>query len=532
MSAMLAAGIMVAGAEPATADDLTADDFKDASPPVSATKTKPGGGAVIAQLAGNPAKENKPLVSMGGQPHVFIWSSAIPGHWSDVSKWTNNLATGTAPSPAGRQDYVLNFTQPGKYDVVNDLQDGLVLNQLNSSATDMKVEGWSITFAANGATATQPHIQQVAPGSITIIAPVKLEANLIVEVMRNGDVTLDGQVSGTGGLVKNGDGQLRVTHAKNTYTGGTIINHGSLCMFVANDGLGPGPITLNAGGSLDLERVSGFNPLILNGGTIHAGNGFGDRWNGPMMLNGNTNITSTADFVLGGGMNGPGGFTHIGGIGGCGPTNSGTVTLAGSNNYDGPTIVRRGTLRVLKASSLYHADPARWTPAHITVHPSATLALNVGGPDELTGAHVGTLLHNLTSSVRDNGLMERAVVCLDTANAKTPVVIPNDLSDSKGPGGGEFLLRKCGAGTLQLSGTNSYTGPTTVSAGTLALATVRSLGSNTEVTLSSEATLALNFNGEMHIGKLTIDGKSQPAGTYSAANTPKSIKGTGALKTQ
>ena len=230
-------------------------------------------------------------------------------------------------------------------------------------------------------------------------------------------------------------------------------------------------------------------------------------------------------------MSGPGGFTHLGGSGGAGPTNSGTVTLAGINNYDGPTIVRRGTLRVLKASSLYHADPAGWIPARITVHPSATLALNVGGPDEFTGAQVGTLLRNLTSSVMDNGLMERAVLCLDTANAKNPVVIPNDIADSKGSGGGAFLLRKCGAGTLQLADSNTFTGPTTVSAGTLALATAHSLGGDTEVTISNGATLALNFNGEMRVSKLTIDGKPQPAGTYSAATSPDFIKGTGFLKT-
>jgi len=40
----------------------------------------------------------------------------------------------------------------------------------------------------------------------------------------------------------------------------------------------------------------------------------------------------------------------------------------------------------------------------------------------------------------------------------------------------------------------------------------------------------LSFTGEMKIAKLTVDGKPQPAGTYNAANTPKAIKGKGALK--
>ncbi len=44
--------------------------------------------------------------------------------------------------------------------------------------------------------------------------------------------------------------------------------------------------------------------------------------------------------------------------------------------------------------------------------------------------------------------------------------------------------------------------------------------------------LALSFKGEMLISKLTLDGKPQPAGSYSAATAPKFIKGEGILKNQ
>jgi autotransporter-associated beta strand protein len=91
-------------------------------------------------------------------------------------------------------------------------------------------------------------------------------------------------------------------------------------------------------------------------------------------------------------------------------------------------------------------------------------------------------------------------------------------------------LTKSGKGTWALSGTNSYTGPTTVKQGTLSLANARSLSDKTEVSLSEGAMLDLNFQGEMRISKLYFDGKLQPAGTYSAENAPKFIKGKGALK--
>ena len=80
-------------------------------------------------------------------------------------------------------------------------------------------------------------------------------------------------------------------------------------------------------------------------------------------------------------------------------------------------------------------------------------------------------------------------------------------------------MTKTGTGALTLSATNTYTGPTTVTQGKLVLANLRSLGEKTEVSISDGATLDLNFKGEMRIGKLIIDEKPQPAGSYSAAIT-------------
>ena len=298
----------------------------------------------------------------------------------------------------------------------------------------------------------------------------------------------------------NGEGQLRITNVTNTYSGGTIINSGGLYLFVANHGLGTGPVTLNGDASLDLEHVDGTNPLILNGGTINAGNGFGDTWNAAITLNGNTRITSYADFQLNnksGGMSGPGGFTQIGGRGAFGPSNSGQVTLCGANTYTGETIVWLGTLRVLKAASLYNADTASWTPAKISVYNTATLRLCVGGAGEFTGEHISTLLRNLTTSVNRNGLMGGSVLCLDTANAKAPVMVSANISDSKGPGGGAFLLKKCGAGTLQLSGKNTYTGQTILEGGALSVSSLNSF-------VKGKASSSLGAPTDIETGEIVI----------------------------
>ena len=338
-----------------------------------------------------------------------------------------------------------------------------------------KTEGKVLAFAGNQAASIMPEVRQSASGDVTVDAPVQLDADLLVNPAPHRKVNLAGQLSGSGRLIKNGEGQLQVTHSPNTYSGGTVINDGSLLLMVQREGLGSGPVTLNSDASLELERVDGSNQLILNGGTIHAGNGFGNSWSGTITVNGNINLTSYADFLIEAQIHGPGGLTHIGGRGAFGPSNSGTVTLAGINTFTGPTIVRRGVLRILKAAALYNGNAAAWTPAHITVHPAATLVLSAGGTDEFTGADIDKLLGNLTKAVNDNGLLGRAVLSLDTSKAAGPVTISIDIADSKGPGGGAFVLEKRGAGTLHLTGANTYTGRTVLTGGALKVNSINSV---------------------------------------------------------
>ena len=674
--------------DPAKAAQLppTANEYKVSGPVELVKEDKPYVAANIPATAPKPAApapkavdvENSPVPVVtaiaANQPNVFTWNKAEAGNWSEASKWTNNLASGSVPVAAGQSDYVFHFDKQGSFSLVNDLNEGLVVNQLNFKGPSVKIEGKSLAFTANGSAAT-PRITQSVAAEVQFGVPVTLAGNLTVDVTdRNGKVIIPALVSGAGSLTKNGEGLLRLDNKKNTFTGGTTINRGCLCMHVANEGLGSGPITLNDNGVLALEHVNGANPLVLNGGEVNANNGFGDTWDGTITLNGNTRITSYADFVINASMSGPGGFTQIGTYGGFGLVNKGQVTLGGTNTYRGATVVQRGTLRILKAASLYNGDTSQWMPDKITVAPTATMRLCVGGPGEFTGEQIGAFLKNLASTINNNGLMERAVLCLDSSHAKEPVVIATDIADSKGPGGGAFLFKKCGAGILQmngrnsytgqtileggslivsslnsyaksnpssslgaprdietgeivigigdapcsliyngagettdrvmnlagknftatfeqagtgllklsstfvlsghsasktialkgdsagtgeiagnlvdphdragkavtavaksgsgtwtLSGSNSYSGPTTVSAGTLVIASAKSLGGKTEVTVASGAKLALNFKGQVNVAKLIVDGKTLPSGTYGANNTPQ-LAGSGFLK--
>jgi len=452
-----------------------------------------------------------------------------------------------------------------------------------------------------------------------------------------------------------------------TYDGGEFM------LFSNEQGMGTGPVTLYEKGQIWLVISHEItNRLISYGGLIRGQS----RWNAPVTLNGDLRLAGNLTFHENGlGMSGLGGLTMVGSNGPFGWLNRGTIQLHGPNTYAGPTTVRRGTLSLKKAVALYNGNRSKWTPANISVHAPATLRISVGGKDEFTGQQVGTLLKNLTTGINNNGLMGGSFFCMDTANATETISIPTNITDSNGVGGGWFFFKKAGSGTVELTGTNTYTGqtfieagtlsvaslnsisggkpsaslgapttpeagtiemagdcgltytgkgeltdrildltgnnpqtvtftqsgsgllkftsnfvftgfghnktivlqgdtagtgeiagditnpydrksiattaitkdgtggwtlsgvnsftgPTTVNQGTLSLASVHSLSDKAEVHVSEGATLSLDFQGDMRIGKLYLDGQLQPAGTYSTANVPKYIKGAGVLRNQ
>ena len=85
-----------------------------------------------------------------------------------------------------------------------------------------------------------------------------------------------------------------------------------------------------------------------------------------------------------------------------------------------------------------------------------------------------------------------------------------------------------GPGLVTLNGTNTYTGNTTVSAGTLELAQPTLFWRST-VTVSNAAVLQLDFAGTDQVAALIINGASKAPGVYSAATDPAYITGTGSI---
>jgi len=90
-------------------------------------------------------------------------------------------------------------------------------------------------------------------------------------INQTGTTTYQGLVQDAGGsrfiaVTKNGAGQLTLS-GNNTYTGGTIVNAGTIKAGHIN-AFGTGGITVNAGGTLDKGGFAITNTVTNNGGTV------------------------------------------------------------------------------------------------------------------------------------------------------------------------------------------------------------------------------------------------------------------------
>jgi autotransporter-associated beta strand protein len=204
--------------------------------------------------------------------------------------------------------------------------------------------------------------------------------------------------------------------------------------------------------------------------------------------------------VTGGSLRLAGSFSR-GGNSNLAKNGAGTLFLSGFGSGTGLTNVNAGTLQYSMPGALYGGATASWTAANITAESGATLAVNVGGAGEFTTGNVTTLLAGL-STVSNNGLKAGATFGFDTTNAPGTVSYTGALANSSGAGGGAVGFTKLGTGTLILSGTNTYTGPTNVSGGTLQFTKPGALYNGAaaswtaaNITVESGATLAVNVGG-------------------------------------
>ena len=369
-------------------------------------------------------------VSIIVTPPSYTWHSAVSGNWSNATQW---LAGN--PISTGARYYVLNFNEPGAYTATHDLSANFLLNQLNFGGSILTLAGNSLALVGNDA--TLPRINQNSASAVMIQNGINLGADTALVGYGNGKVTVSGLVSGIGSLTKSTPGTLHLYGlVPNTYSGGTIVNSGTLQLgaVIGNTSInvinpvGTGTVTLNGASTLSLERVTASNALIVNGGTLHSLNGWGATWSGPLTLNAtltcNTNSSLTCS-------------SNIGGTGGVTKTNNGRLILSGASSYNGTTTVTAGTLQLNSANTGNNAST-------ITIASSgATLNLNFAGTDTVSKLFIGTT--EMTAGIYGPG---NIVIPQITGTGTLTVV--NSVPDNTPPTltGSSFVDDKSGGPTI------------------------------------------------------------------------------------
>lgn len=409
--------------------------------------------------------------STGGLIAPYADATAATADLSDITSPTTNYTYGAAATLAGNQSgNTLRYSGGATTTALG--TNGLTLNGLMSAGSG------ALTLTS---TAGNPGLIIGASGELDIISNAQA-LNISARITE----------TGAGKVIYNAAGQitLAASASANAYSGGTVINSAAgtngLTAVGVGTWFGSGPVTVN-GGFIFFSNNTLANDFTFNGGLATMNNSSPTTLNGTITLAVPTTfqLNTNGNMVINGKVTGPGGLTKTQG------TNHGSLQLASANNdYSGLTTVTGGVLQV--KSSLYGNDTAKWTPANISVASGATFAVNTGGASDFSISDVGTMLTNLLISVDNNGLKAGSFFGLSTANATGTVTFATTVTDSAGTGGGAVGLRKLGAGTLELTGANTYSGKTMINLGALKVSSLNSVASPAASSSLGRPTTAAN----------------------------------------
>ncbi|MDR5458089.1 autotransporter-associated beta strand repeat-containing protein [Salmonella enterica subsp. enterica serovar Apeyeme] len=377
----------------------------------------------------------------------------------------------------------------------------------------------------SGGTLVASNVEALGTGDVTNDAVLEL----------NTGGTFDNAISGSGHVVKSGDDALTLSGA-NTYTGGTLISGGTL-VATSVDALGSGDVTndavleLNTGGDFD-NAISGSGQVVKSGDETLTLSG-ANSYTGGTLISSGTLVASNVE-ALGTGdvtdnavleLNTGGTFDNaISGSGQVVKSGDETLTLSGSNTYTGGTTINDGTLIATSVDALGSGD----------VTDNAVLELNTGGTFDNAISGSGQVVKSgdktLTLSgansytggttINDGTLVATSVDALGTGDVTDDATLElNTGGDFDNAIGGSGNVVKSGADTLTLSGSNTYTGGTLISDGTLVASNVDALGTGD---VTDNATLELNTGGDFDnaiSGRGQVVKSGDKTLTLSGANT-------------
>ena len=456
------------------------------------------------------------------------WAVNASGNWVDAGNWTGSVvpgATGTTANTdtatfstsltttsditvdAGRNVKFIVFGNPSTfgYNLTGNplllTNGGTIISNatgdfanINTISSDIQIQG-----NAGTATFTSNDSQRLLIGAVT---GVSTGLNLT-------GLTLDGTSVSTNNKTGVIDGRLAVTKVgtgtwtlsgNNTYTGSTTVFNGRL---IDSGSIGNSDLTVSGrqatfdlgGGHSD---TVGTVTLIANG-TIAGSSG--------------STLTSNAAYNLQQGLV----SAYLAGTANLTKTTVEGVILTGDNSYVGATLVNEGTLRIENGNALGDSiagttvaggatleigtgSPGLIIPESLTINGQGVL--NAGALDNETGNNTITGQITLGSDARietDGGstlTLDSVTAITGSGNALSVNAEGNTIINSS-IATGTGTLTKDGIGILELNGANTYTGLTTITAGTVKLGNANGLGTTAAGTTVSATGAALDLNGQI-----------------------------------
>jgi fibronectin-binding autotransporter adhesin len=338
---------------------------------------------------------------------------------------------------------------------------------LTSTLGAMVIAMDNSNFGLGTITLTNGTTLGVAGAPRTITNDIVLAGNATIHTVApaapDSVITFSGNISDVGGsrnLAVNAGGLVVQLAGNNTYTGATELNNGTLRV-ASDNNLGSGQVvfsggTLNITGTTIIDNTVGFSAM----GTIQV----------------------DAVATLTGVISGAGQMTKTG---------EGTLILTGTQSHSGGMAINQGTLSL--------ASDANLTSGNIVFN---------GGTLAVTGAT--TIDNNIAFNASLSGTIE----------ANAAATLSGVLS-----GSGSFI--KTGSAVLTLTGTQTHSGTTQISAGTLSVASDANLGSGA---ITLENNCVLSITGVTNIDNnitLVAEGVIQ---TSAAATLSGVISGSGDLR--
>lgn len=446
----------------------------------------------------------------------YYWKGGIDGKWT-LENFKLDAAGTSATTALPNSATSVYMTANTANNLATTLEQPFSINGLIFSGTGTaNTAGSSIGAGSSGRLQINSGGITVNSGSgtNTISAPISLGAAqswinnsgkpLLVGAVTNnsfpitiagsGNTTISGALTGSGSITKSSSGILTLS-GSNAYTGPMTISAGTLAIANSKALAGGGTVTL-VGGTLDLGSLTNTTPFSLQGGTVQRG----------VISNnsGNFDLQSGREEWNG----------RFSGSAGLIKTTPGTAYLMGVNTYTGPTTIYEGTLSIANHRSIY--DPSTITNPNVVYIIGGALDLNNTNVIFRISLKGGTLQNGKVTYWGGNFDIQSG---MEAANAV--------LADASATWSGYTAgLIKTTTNTAILAGSNTYTGPTIITAGTLQLngSIARSVTVQGGGTLTGTGTINQNLivasNGVVKLdgGTFTVRGSITNNGTIILTN--------------